>query len=88
MAMSSLKSRVTLLLNWYANPYHTPIFVGRKIGFIYREEIKLAILEPADPSDVTELVGLGTVDFGVKAMIHTVAAKAKGYPVTLNWYFA
>lgn len=80
--MSSLKSRVTLLLNWYTNPYHAPIIVAQQLGFYAQEGIKLAILEPADPSDVTELVGLGTVDFGVKAMIHTVAAKAKGYPVT------
>lgn len=80
--MSTLKSRVTLLLNWYPNPYHAPIFVAHQLGFYAQEDIKLAILEPADPSDVTELVGLGTVDFGVKAMIHTVAARAKGYPVT------
>lgn len=80
--MSELKSRVSLLLNWYANPYHTPILVAQKLGFYLQEDIKLAILEPSDPSDVTELVGLGAVDFGVKAMIHTVAAVAKGYPVT------
>lgn len=80
--MSSLKSRVTLLLNWYANPYHAPILVAQQLGFYLQEGIKLAILEPSDPSDVTELVGLGTVDFGVKAMIHTVAAVAKGYPLT------
>lgn len=80
--MSSLKSRVTLLLNWYANPYHAPIFIAHQLGFYSQEDIKLAILEPSDPSDVTEVVGLGTVDFGVKAMIHTVAARAKGYPVT------
>ncbi|OGV27169.1 MAG: thiamine biosynthesis protein [Legionellales bacterium RIFCSPHIGHO2_12_FULL_37_14] len=79
---SHLSTRTTLLLNWYANPYHTPIFVAEHLGFYSQENIKLAILEPADPSDVTELVGLGTVDFGVKAMIHTVAARAKGYPVT------
>lgn len=79
---SSLSTRTTLLLNWYANPYHTPIFVANQLGFYLEEGIKLAILEPTDPSDVTELVGLGKVDFGVKAMIHTVAAKAKGYPVT------
>lgn len=80
--MSDLKSRVSLLLNWYTNPYHTPIVVAQKLGFYSQEDIKLAILEPSDPSDVTELVGLGAVDFGVKAMIHTVAAVAKGYPVT------
>lgn len=80
--MSALKSRVSLLLNWYTNPYHAPIIVAQKLGFYQQEDIKLAILEPADPSDVTELVGLGTVDFGVKAMIHTVAARAKGYSVS------
>lgn len=79
--MSILKSRVSLLLNWYTNPYHAPIIVAQQLGFYAQEDIKLAILEPNDPSDVTELVGLGRVDFGVKAMIHTVAARAKGYPV-------
>ena len=79
--MSALKSRISLLLNWYTNPYHAPIFVAQQLKFYLQEDIKLAILEPTDPSDVTELVGLGTVDFGVKAMIHTVAAVAKGYAV-------
>lgn len=80
--MRALSSRTTLLLNWYANPYHTPIYVAHSLGYYQKEGIKLAILEPSDPSDVTEIVGLGHVDFGVKAMIHTVAARAKGYPVT------
>lgn len=80
--MSKLHTRTTLLLNWYANPYHTPIFVAQALGYYQNEGIKLAILEPTDPSDVTEIVGLGKVDFGVKAMIHTVAARAKGYDVT------
>jgi ABC-type nitrate/sulfonate/bicarbonate transport system substrate-binding protein len=78
----SLKTRTTLLLNWYANPYHAPIFAAQALGYFEEEGIKLAILEPNDPSDVTEIVGLGTVDFGVKAMVHTVAARAKGFPVT------
>lgn len=80
--MSHLKTRTTLLLNWYANPYHTPIFVAQALGFFADADIKLAILEPHDPSDVTEIVGTGAVDFGVKAMIHTVAARGRGYAVT------
>ncbi len=81
MVMSHLSTRTTILLNWYANPYHTPIFVAHILGYYEEAGIKLAILEPNDPSDVTEIVGLGHVDFGVKAMIHTTAARAKGYPV-------
>ncbi len=80
--MGACKTRTTLLLNWYANPYHTPIFVGKALGFYEEEGIDLAILEPNDPSDVTEIVGLGSVDFGLKAMIHTIAARTKGFAVT------
>ncbi|KTC88554.1 ABC transporter substrate-binding protein [Legionella cincinnatiensis] len=80
--MNALSTRTTLLLNWYANPYHSPIFIAQALGYYQQEGIKLAILEPSDPSDVTEIVGTGHVDFGVKAMIHTLAARAKGYSVT------
>lgn len=31
--------------------------------------------------DVTEIIGSGKVDLGFKAMIHTLAAKARGFPV-------
>ena len=79
--MSSLKTRTTLLLNWYANPYHTPVFAAKALNFYQEEGIKLAILEPTDPSDVTEIVGTGQVDIGLKAMLHTVAGFAKGYPI-------
>src|ERR1700722_14972366 len=82
LAMNNLKTRTTLLLNWYANPYHAPIFVAKKLGFYDEEKINLAILEPTDPSDVTEIVGLGNVNIGVKAMIHTASARAKGFEVT------
>jgi ABC-type nitrate/sulfonate/bicarbonate transport system substrate-binding protein len=77
-----VKTRTTLLLNWYANPYHTPLFVAQALNYFADVGIQLAILEPNDPSDVTEIVGLGAVDFGVKAMIHTIAAIAQGYPIT------
>jgi len=79
--MPALKTKTSLLLNWYANPYHTPIFVAKALGFYEEVGIKLAILEPTDPSDVTEMVGTEKVDLGLKAMLHTVAGRAKGYPL-------
>jgi ABC-type nitrate/sulfonate/bicarbonate transport system substrate-binding protein len=80
--MTMKKNKTTLLLNWYANPYHTPIFVAKNLGYYAQEGIQLAILETTDPTDVTEIVGRGCVDIGLKAMIHTVAARNRGYSVT------
>jgi len=66
------------MLNWYANPYHTPIFVAKEMGWLKEEGIDLAILETTDPSDVTEVLGDGAVGLGLKAQIHILAAKQKG----------
>lgn len=62
------------LLNWHATPYHLPIFLAQAKGYYAAEGIKVALLEPNDPSDVTEIIGSGKVDMGCKAMIHVGAS--------------
>ncbi|KAJ2978418.1 hypothetical protein NUW58_g7505 [Xylaria curta] len=74
--------KITFLTNWHATPYHAPLFLAQAKGFFKEEGIKVALLEPNDPSDVTEIIGSGKVDLGFKAMIHTLAAKARNFPVT------
>ncbi|CAO3628649.1 unnamed protein product [Mucor hiemalis] len=79
--MTVSTDKITVLLNWKATPYHLPLFLASKLGYFTEEGIKVAILEPNDPSDVTEIIGSGKVDLGLKAMIHTIAGKARGYPI-------
>ncbi|OJD36230.1 thiamine biosynthesis protein [Diplodia corticola] len=74
--------KITFLTNWHATPYHAPLYLAQAKGFFQEEGIKVALLEPNDPSDVTEIIGSGKVDMGFKAMIHTLAAKARNFPVT------
>jgi len=74
--------KITFLTNWHATPYHAPLYLAQAKGFFKEEGIKVALLEPNDPSDVTEIIGSGKVDMGFKAMIHTLAAAARGFPVT------
>ncbi|KAH8722487.1 NMT1/THI5 like-domain-containing protein [Phaeosphaeriaceae sp. PMI808] len=75
-------AKITFLTNWHATPYHAPLYLAQSKGYFKDEGIKVAILEPNDPSDVTEIIGSGKVDLGFKAMIHTLAAAARGFPVT------
>lgn len=42
------------------------------------EGLDLAVLETTNPSDVTEILGEGSVPLGLKAMIHILAAKDRG----------
>ncbi|TDZ40676.1 4-amino-5-hydroxymethyl-2-methylpyrimidine phosphate synthase [Colletotrichum trifolii] len=73
--------KITFLTNWHATPYHAPLYLAQAKGYFKDEGIKVALLEPNDPSDVTEIIGTGKVDLGFKAMIHTLAAKARNFPV-------
>ena len=73
--------KITFLTNWHATPYHAPLYLAQAKRFFEDEGIKVALLEPNDPSDVTEIIGTGKVDLGFKAMIHTLAAKARNFPV-------
>lgn len=83
-ASTDLPLRLThcfAVLNWHATPYHAPIFLAQSKGLFAQQGIKVALLEPNDPSDVTEIIGSGKVDMGCKAMIHTIAGKARGFPI-------
>ncbi|AET39083.1 NMT1/THI5 family protein Ecym_3622 [Eremothecium cymbalariae DBVPG len=75
-------NKISFLLNWQPAPYHIPIYLASTKGYFKEQGLDIAILEPTNPSDVTELIGSGKVDMGLKAMIHTLAAKARGFPVT------
>lgn len=57
----------------HATPYHAPVYLAQRMGYFEEEGIKVALLQPDDPSDVTEIIGNGNVDMGFKAMIHTLA---------------
>ena len=57
----------------HATPYHAPLYIAQAKGYFKDEGIKVALLEPNDPSDVTEIIGSGKIDLGFKAMIHTLA---------------
>lgn len=74
--------KISFCLNWQPTPYHIPIFIAQIKGFFKDEGVDISILEPTNPSDVTELIGSGKIDMGLKAMVHTLAAKARGFPVT------
>lgn len=60
----------------HATPYHAPLYLAQSRGYFKDEGLKVALLEPNDPSDVTEIIGSGKVDMGFKAMIHTLAVRS------------
>ena len=56
---------LTLLLDWFVNPDHAPIFVALEKGYFTEAGIDLDVVAPADPNDPPKLVAAGQADLAI-----------------------
>jgi putative hydroxymethylpyrimidine transport system substrate-binding protein len=65
-ASSATKNdKLTLLLDWFVNPDHAPIFVAQEKGFFNKRGLDVKIIAPSNPNDPPKLVAAGKADLAV-----------------------
>ena len=72
---------VTLMLDWFPNVDHLPIYVAQQRGFLESEGLQLKILSPSDTTDALKLAVSGKVDLAVSYEPQTIIAAAQGLNV-------
>ena len=72
---------VTLMLDWFPNADHVPIYAAQQKGIFTRHGLKVDILSPSDPSDPLKLVAAGKYPFAVNYQPSVTIARAQGLPV-------
>jgi putative hydroxymethylpyrimidine transport system substrate-binding protein len=80
-ASGTVAEEMTLMLDWFPNVDHLPIYVAKEKGFFAEEEIDLAIVSPSDTADALKLAVAGQVDLAVSYEPQTIIAAAQGLPV-------
>ena len=73
--------KATLMLDWFPNADHVPIYVARDKGFFAKEGLHVEILVPADPNDPPKLVAVGKVDFGISYQPSVTVARSRELPI-------
>ena len=71
---------VTLLLDWTPNTNHTGIYVAQEKGWYEEAGLNVDIIIPGE-SDVHQVVGTGSADFGVSYQEGTTFARVEGVPI-------
>lgn len=56
----------------HATLYPAPLYLAQARGYFKDVGLRVALLEPNNPSDVTEIIGSGKLDMGLKDMIRTL----------------
>ena len=74
--------KLTLLLDWFVNPDHAPIFVAQERGYFAARGLDVEIVAPADPNDPPKLVAAGRADIAVSYQPQLYVQVAAGLPLT------
>ena len=80
-APCAMAENLTLMLDWFPNVDHLPIYVAREKGYFAEEGLEVAIISPSDTSDALKLAVAGQVDLAVSYEPQTIMAAAEGLPV-------
>ncbi len=75
---ASATEKLSLMLDWFPNVDHLPIYVARDNGFFREAGLEVKILSPSETSDALKLAIAGTVDLAVGYEPQTVIAAAEG----------
>ncbi len=72
---------LTLILDWFANPNHAPLFVAQQQGYFKQQGLDVKFIAPAGPSDPPKLVAAGKADLAITYQPQLVMQVAQGLPL-------
>jgi len=73
--------KLTVLLDWFANPDHAPLFVAEQQGYFKEAGLDVSLIGPADPSDPPKLVAAGKADIAITYEPQFIEQVDQGLPL-------
>lgn len=73
--------KIKLILDWFPNPNHAPIFVAQQQGFFKDEKLDVEIIGPTDPSDPPKLVAAKQADIAISYHPHLLLQQEQNMPL-------
>lgn len=74
--------KVTVLLDWFVNPDHGPLYVAEGIGAFEKAGLEVELIAPADPNDPPKLVAAGKAEIAISYQPQLHIQAAEGLPLT------
>jgi putative hydroxymethylpyrimidine transport system substrate-binding protein len=81
IAAPASAKEVRLMLDWFPNVDHLPLYVARERGYFAGEELEVEFLSPSDTSDPLKLAAAKAVELGISYQPQTIVAASEGIPI-------
>lgn len=80
-ARGAMCEPLTVVLDWFVNPDHAPLFVAEARGYFSQQGLEVELIAPADPNDPPKLVAAGKADVAVSYQPQLHLQVARGLPL-------
>jgi len=77
----SAAQTLTLILDWFPNVDHLPIYVARQQGYFAQQDLEINIISPSETADALKLAAAGKVDIAISYEPQTIIAAARGLEI-------
>ena len=82
LASNAQAEKLTLLLDWFVNPDHGPLYVAEELGYFEEVGLQITMIEPTDPSQPPLLVAAGQADLAVSYQPQLHLLVEQGIPIS------
>ena len=80
-ATAAAGEKFVVLLDWFTNPDHAPLYVAQELGYFTDAGLDVELIAPADPNDPPKLVAAGQADIAISYQPQLHVQVAQGLPL-------
>ncbi len=80
-ASTRADEELTVILDWFVNPDHAPLFVAQQRGYFRERGLEVKFIAPADPNDPPKLVAAGKADLAISYQPQLHVQVDRGLPL-------
>ncbi|MEI8055504.1 MAG: ABC transporter substrate-binding protein [bacterium] len=81
-AFASDQKPLIVVLDWFINPNHAPLFVAQQEGFFAKQGLEVKFISPADTSEGEKMVAASKADIAVSYQPALMYKVTNGLPLT------
>lgn len=81
LVSASAAEKLSVILDWFVNPDHTPLVIAKEGGYFARHGLDVNLIAPADPSSPPRLVAAGQADVAVDYQPSLMLQVKEGLPI-------
>jgi putative hydroxymethylpyrimidine transport system substrate-binding protein len=75
------QDKLTLMLDWFPNVDHLPVYVAQQTGMFAEQGLKVNIISPSGTSDALKLAAASEIDIAVSYQPQTIIAASQGIKI-------